>query len=63
MAIESPHRLLRLPQVQELFPVCQATIYNKIKDGSFPPPIKIGRSSFWKFAEVEQFLESICADA
>jgi predicted DNA-binding transcriptional regulator AlpA len=57
MTPASQYRLLRLPQVQELFPVSQATIYNKIKDGTFPAPHKIGRSSFWKLTEVEDFLK------
>ncbi|HHG7068700.1 helix-turn-helix transcriptional regulator [Klebsiella pneumoniae] len=32
-------------------------IYKLIKDGSFPSPIKFGRSSRWRKSEVEVWLQ------
>lgn len=58
MAVESDRKLLRLPQVQELYPVCRATIYNMINRGKFPKPIRIGRNSFWRQKDVEDFIAS-----
>ena len=59
MHTETKGRLLRLPQVKKLFPVCATTIYKMIRDGKFPPPRKIGRNSFWRQEDVEDFLKSI----
>lgn len=37
--------------------------YKLIKDGLFPKPIKLGRSSRWKKSEVEDWLEERIADS
>ncbi|HHU0326850.1 TPA: helix-turn-helix transcriptional regulator [Klebsiella aerogenes] len=36
--------------------------YKLIKDGQFPKPIKLGRSSRWKKSEVELWLQQRIAD-
>lgn len=56
----SPNALLKLRQiigdpqhnVPGLFPVGKTQLYNLIKRGDFPPPMKIGSSSFWKYSDV-----------
>ncbi|MBZ7692158.1 AlpA family transcriptional regulator [Klebsiella oxytoca] len=37
--------------------------YKLIKDGQFPKPIKLGRSSRWKKSEVELWLQQRIADS
>jgi len=37
--------------------------YKLIKDGLFPKPIKLGRSSRWKKSEVELWLQQRIADS
>ncbi|HEJ8255890.1 TPA: AlpA family transcriptional regulator [Klebsiella oxytoca] len=37
--------------------------YKLIKDGLFPKPIKLGRSSRWKQSEVELWLQQRIADS
>lgn len=37
--------------------------YKLIKDGLFPKPIKLGRSSRWKQSEIEDWLEKRIADS
>jgi len=37
--------------------------YKLIKDGLFPRPIKLGRSSRWKQSEIEDWLEKRIADS
>lgn len=37
--------------------------YKLIKDGQFPKPIKLGRSSRWRQSEVEDWLEERIADS
>lgn len=33
-----------------------STIYAEIKAGNFPAPVKIGRSSFWVLAEIDDYI-------
>lgn len=37
--------------------------YKLIKDGQFPKPIKLGRSSRWKQSEVELWLQQRITDS
>lgn len=37
--------------------------YKLIKDGQFPKPIKLGRSSRWKQSEIEGWLQQRIADS
>ncbi len=39
------HRILRRKEVSRLTWLGRATIYKKIADGSFPPPIRLGTRS------------------
>lgn len=36
-------------------------IYKQVKNGALPPPIKIGRSSRWKYADVKNWLATFTA--
>ena len=50
--------LLRLPKVLELVGFGKSTLWNKIKDGTFPTQYKIGtRISVWKLSEVNAWIE------
>ena len=35
-------RIVRMDEVSKLTGLARATIYKKVKDGSFPPPIRLG---------------------
>ncbi|EKO3906283.1 AlpA family phage regulatory protein [Vibrio fluvialis] len=37
--------LIRLSEVLKLIPLSKATVYRRINDGSFPPPISLGPNS------------------
>jgi len=49
--------LLRLKQVLEIVPVAKSTIWQWVKDGKFPAPIKLSRCTFWKEEEVRLFID------
>lgn len=36
----------------------RTTAWRKVKDGSFPPPMKIGRAIRWRKVDVEEFLRA-----
>lgn len=47
----------RLPTVEAVTGCRHSWIYAQIRRGSFPKPIKQGRSSFWKVKELRAWLE------
>ena len=50
-------RILRKPEVKEITGLPDSTLYDYIKKGNFPPPIKIGpRSSGWLQSEVLEWV-------
>ena len=52
------HKLIRRPAVQEKTGLSRSTIYEKMKSGSFPRPIKLGpRAVGWVETEVDAWLE------
>ena len=49
-------RLIRLPQVKAMVGLGRSSIYDRIKRGEFPKPIKVGRVSGWIEAEVQVWI-------
>jgi prophage regulatory protein len=50
-------RLLRRPGVEDKVGFKHSAIYELIKRGEFPSPIRIGRSSFWLESEIDSWIE------
>jgi prophage regulatory protein len=55
-------KLLRKPGVAAKFPCGKTKLYELIKEGKFPKPIKIGRASFWDEAEVDAAIDRLVAE-
>ena len=52
-------RILRMPEVCAKTGLGKSTIYKKLTDGTFPPPIRLGpRAIGWKMRDVNDWLES-----
>ncbi|MGD9949326.1 MAG: helix-turn-helix transcriptional regulator [Desulfobulbus sp.] len=50
-------RFLRLGDVLERTALSRSTVYKKIQEGDFPPPVKVGlRASRWKETSVNQWI-------
>lgn len=50
-------QIIRLPAVLDMLSVSKPTIYNWIKQGNFPAPLKIGpKASGWLLAEIEAWI-------
>lgn len=47
--------LLRMEDVKKIVPLSRATIYRRIKSGSFPAPAKDGRCSLWEESQVRAY--------
>ena len=53
------YRILRREEVSQLTGLARATIYKKIADSSFPPPIRLGtRSVGWRLSDVVAWLQA-----
>ncbi len=51
--------LLRLPQVESTCGLKKSAIYVRIKEGTFPLPVRLGpKSVAWRSDEVSQWVES-----
>jgi prophage regulatory protein len=49
--------VLRRKQVEREVGLSRSTIYQRIKDGTFPKPVQLGeRAVGWRASDIEQFL-------
>ncbi len=49
-------RLLRMPQVLDRVGLKKTVIYEQIKAGTFPKPIKLGSASAWPEKEIDTWI-------
>lgn len=50
-------RIVRLPGVKEFSGLQRSTIYERVKKGDFPPPIKLSqRAVGWRLDDLERWL-------
>jgi len=55
--MERSERLLRLPEVIERTGLSRSSLYQRINQGTFPRPIKLGqRASAWPCSEIDQWV-------
>lgn len=48
-------KLLRLPQILKVIPVCRSTWWEMVKDGRAPQPIKLGpRTTCWRESDIQR---------
>ncbi len=49
--------ILRRKQVEHAVGLSRSTIYQRMKDGTFPRPVRLGPGSVgWRVADIDQFL-------
>lgn len=53
----APKKIIRLPAVLEQVGLKRTAIYDRIKGGEFPKPIKLGRVSGWVEAEIQEWIQ------
>ena len=49
-------RIIRFPEVQKMVGLGRTIIYAKIKLGTFPCQIKLGRASGWVESEIQDWI-------
>ncbi len=48
----------RLSQILQLLPISRATVWRKVKAGTFPKPVKLSSNiTAWKVADVRAWME------
>ena len=58
--MNAPKRFLRLPAVMSAVGLARATIYKRMKAGTFPAPIQIGaRAVAWSEADIVAWQASL----
>ncbi len=56
-------KFLREPELLTIVPFSKPTLHRKVKDGTFPAPVKIGaRAVAWLTEEVEDWQRAIIAE-
>ena len=56
-------RFIRLAEVENLIGLKRSQIYEMVKAGSFPAPIRIGGASRWSLRLVAAWMEKLAAAA
>lgn len=52
-----PERLLRLPEVESMVGLRKSSIYEKVKTGEFPSPVKLSRRAVcWPASSVDAWI-------
>ena len=51
-------KLLTIKEGSSMVGFKKSTLYKKIRDGTFPRPLKIGTSSRWKLSEIQKWIEN-----
>ena len=52
-------RIVRRDEVSQLTGLARATIYKKVKERSFPPPIRLGaRAVGWRMSDIVTWLQA-----
>ena len=56
------NQLMTITEVSATLRIGESTIWRKVKEGLFPEPIKLGGSTRWHGAEIEQYIVSLTAE-
>jgi prophage regulatory protein len=64
MEPEPTTRLLRTPAVEKITGFSRAEIYSRVKKGTFPQPLKLGRRSLaWVAMDIENWIKALVKEA
>ncbi len=50
-------KLMKINEVEETVGFRKSTIYSRISEGEFPPPVRIGKSNRWLASDVTGWIE------
>jgi len=54
---------VRLSQILKVFPVSKATWWKGVKEGAYPPSVKLGkRITAWKVEDIRELMDSLSSE-
>jgi excisionase family DNA binding protein len=59
LVFERCERLMTIEQVAGLMKVHQTTVWRMVKQGTFPPPVKLGSIRRWRATEYNRWLDEL----
>jgi excisionase family DNA binding protein len=62
MSVDTAPQLIRAEDVARMMGVSERTLWRLLSAGKLPQPVRIGRSTRWRLAEVRQWIEGGCND-
>jgi excisionase family DNA binding protein len=60
MSTDAAPILISAEEVAKLIHVSERTLWRLLSAGKFPQPVRIGRSTRWRSAEVREWIEKGC---
>jgi predicted DNA-binding transcriptional regulator AlpA len=51
-------RLIKEREVLRLLSICRPTLFNKVRSGALPQPVRIGRALRWRMSDIENFIRA-----
>ncbi len=61
---QNPHGFLRIKQVLGKIPVSRSAWWQGVKDGKFPPPVKLGpRTTAWRASDIDVLITRLSAQS
>ena len=58
-----PEKLLRVPEVEDLTAMKKSKLYDLVKQGQFPAPVRIGpRAVRWRLSAVQEWISRLEGD-
>ena len=57
-------KLLRVPEVEDLTAMKKSKLYDLVKQGQFPAPVRLGpRSVRWRLTDVQAWIDGLKTDS
>ncbi|WP_204353376.1 helix-turn-helix transcriptional regulator [Tritonibacter mobilis] len=52
-------KLIDVKEVCRVVSLSRSQIYALMREGAFPAPVKVGRASRWRVAEIDKWIEAL----
>ena len=53
-------KIMRISEVMYLTKLSKPTVYRRVKDGTFPHPVKLGvRATGWKSTDIQKWIDEL----
>jgi prophage regulatory protein len=60
MSADATPQLINAEELAQLMQVSERTLWRLVSGGKVPQPVRIGRSTRWRLAEVKEWIDQGC---